>query len=164
MIRKATTDDIPAIRQMAVVVFRQTYREILSPAQMEYMMDWMYSEASLLDQMASRGHLFFIEDEKGYASFHFEGHQEDGADLFHLDKLYVMPECQGTGLGQSLFHKVVECVKQFANAPVRIELNVNRSNKAVSFYEHLGMKKARTGDFPIGRGFFMNDYIMSIDL
>jgi GNAT superfamily N-acetyltransferase len=164
VIRKATTDDIPAIRQMAEVIFRLTYMDILSPEQMDYMMNWMYSEASLTSQMCSRGHLFYIEDGKGYVSFRFEGHQEDGRDLFHLEKLYVMPQFQGTGLGRSLFNKVVECVKQFTNNPGRIELNVNRNNKAVTFYEHLGMHKARTGDFPIGKDFFMNDYIMSMDL
>lgn len=113
--------------------------------------------------MSSRGHLFYIEDGKGYVSFRYEGHQEDGRDLFHLEKLYVMPQFQGTGLGRSLFNKVVESVRQFTNNPARIELNVNRNNKAVDFYEHLGMKKVRSGDFPIGRDFFMNDYIMSID-
>lgn len=164
MIRKATTDDIPSIRQMAEVVFRQTYKDILSPKQLDYMMDWMYSEASLTKQMTSRGQLFYIEDGKGYVSFHFEGHQKDFVDLFHLDKLYVMPEFQGTGLGRSLFNKVLECAKQFTNNPVRIELNVNRNNKSIGFYEHLGMKKVREGDFPIGKNFFMNDYIMSTDI
>ena len=31
-------------------------------------------------------------------------------------------------------------------------------------YEHLGMHKARQGDFDIGEGFYMNDYIMSIEV
>lgn len=58
----------------------------------------------------------------------------------------------------------MESVKQIAGGPARIELNVNRYNNAVSFYEHLGMHKARTGDFPIGHGYFMNDYIMAMDM
>lgn len=45
-----------------------------------------------------------------------------------------------------------------------MELNVNRSNRARGFYERMGMKKLREGDFPIGEGYFMNDYIMGIDL
>ncbi len=149
---------------MADVVFRLTYRDILSPEQMEYMLDWMYSEDSLKSQMLSRGHVFYIEEGRGYVSLRYEGRQEDGRDLFHIEKLYVMPFCQGTGLGRRLFDKAVDCAKQFSGNPVRIELNVNRYNKATGFYEHLGMKKARTGDFPIGRGFFMNDYIMALEV
>ena len=40
-IRKATMEDVPVIRDMASVVFPETYREILSPEQIDYMMDWM---------------------------------------------------------------------------------------------------------------------------
>jgi diamine N-acetyltransferase len=34
----------------------------------------------------------------------------------------------------------------------------------VYFYEHMGMKKVREGDFPIGNNYYMNDYIMSLDI
>jgi len=162
-IRRATTDDIPAIMEMAAVIFPLTYRDILSEEQLRYMMDMMYSELSLKHQMTTANNIFYICEGKGYVSFRYEGRAEDGVDLFHLEKLYVMPDEQGTGLGRELFDTVVKAAKQSSVGGARIELNVNRSNKAVSFYEHLGMKKARQGDFPIGKGFFMNDYIMSID-
>ena len=42
LIRRASQDDLLTIREMAQVVFRHTYRDILSDEQMEYMMDWMY--------------------------------------------------------------------------------------------------------------------------
>lgn len=45
-----------------------------------------------------------------------------------------------------------------------LELNVNRNNKALHFYEHMGMKKLREGDFPIGNGYYMNDYIMGKEI
>ena len=44
------------------------------------------------------------------------------------------------------------------------ELNVNRSNRAVRFYEKMGMRKLREGDFPIGDGYYMNDYIMGLEI
>ena len=37
--KQATTADIQLIHDMAQVVFRNTYRDILSPEQMEYMME-----------------------------------------------------------------------------------------------------------------------------
>ena len=149
---------------MAQVVFRDTYRDILSPGQMEYMMDMMYSEDSMSRQMEELGHMYFIEDGKGYVSFRFDGRDEDGTDVFHLEKLYVMPGCRGEGIGRALFGTIVHNVRALSAGPARLELNVNRLNPAVGFYEHLGMRKARSGDFPIGRGFYMNDYIMSMNL
>lgn len=163
MIRKATADDIPAIRQMAGKVFPETYRDILSEEQLVYMMDMMYSEQSLRLQMGAQKNIFYICDGRGYVSFRYEGHTEDHGDVFHLEKLYVLPEYHGTGLGRELFNTVVDAVRQSSVGAARIELNVNRYNKAVSFYEHIGMHKDREGDFPIGHGFYMNDYIMAFD-
>ena len=45
-----------------------------------------------------------------------------------------------------------------------MDLNVNRNNKALHFYEHLGINKLREGDFHIGNGYYMNDYIMGLEL
>ena len=45
-----------------------------------------------------------------------------------------------------------------------MELNVNRENPATGFYEYIGMIRDRQGDFPIGNGFYMNDYIYVLDL
>lgn len=165
MIRRASVEDIPLIRKMAEVVFPDTYRTILSPEQLEYMMDMMYSEANLLRQMTDEGNVFFIDENRGYASVRPDGMMEDGRPRFHLEKIYVMPQCQKTGLGRQLFETVkAEASQMAAHRPYRLELNVNRNNPALQFYQHLGMFKARQGDFPIGNGYYMNDYIMALDL
>lgn len=163
-IREAGLVDIPAIRAIAEVAFRDTYREILSPGQMEYMMEWMYSEESLKKQMTEEGNRFFIIDDVGYVSFRPDGMTEEGVDRFHLEKLYVLPTCQGAGIGRKLFDKVVMEVKALSGGNAALELNVNRYNKALQFYEHIGMYRAQCGDFPIGNGYYMNDYVMRIDL
>ncbi len=164
----AVPGNVMQIHEMAEVVFRHTYRNILSSEQMEYMMDWMYSHDNLKEQMA-QGHVYYIafreETPCGYVSVQREGISEDGRELFHLQKIYVMPSEQGRGLGRILFEKVVEYVRYVADgSPVRLELNVNRSNPAIGFYEHLGLSIIRQGDFHIGNGFYMNDYIMGKDV
>ena len=42
-IRKADTADCQLINKLAWQVFPETYKDILTPAQIDYMMDWMYS-------------------------------------------------------------------------------------------------------------------------
>jgi GNAT superfamily N-acetyltransferase len=83
--------------------------------------------------------------------------------VFHLHKLYVMPSEQGKGVGTLLFKQAVAHVSGCFK-PSRIELNVNRMNAAVEFYRHIGMRILREGDFHIGEGFYMNDYIMGADI
>lgn len=98
-IERATVKDIPTIRQMASVVFPATYKEILTPEQLDYMMEWMYSEESLRKQMEEEGHIYFIAYEEceaaGYVSI-----QQESADVFHLQKIYVLPYFQKYHLGK----------------------------------------------------------------
>lgn len=167
-IRQAGPDDIGTVRSMADVVFRKTYADILSPEQMEYMMDWMYSEESLGEQISGEGRFFRIAEfdgvPAGYVSFEFEEALPDGRSLYHLQKLYVMPGYQGRGLGAAMLEHVKSFLVGICPGGCRIELNVNRNNPATGFYERMGMARDRQGDFPIGEGYYMNDYIYATDL
>ena len=169
LIRRASPDDIPLIRSLADVAFRDTYAEILSEGQMDYMMEWMYSEDSLQRQMGREGHVYFILEKDGmpcaYASVQPRGLQDDGAYLFELQKIYILPDFKGQGFGRMLYGHICSFVRRAASGwPCRIELHVNRYNRAVDFYKHLGLVILREGDFPIGHGYFMNDYIMGTTL
>ncbi len=162
-LRKATAADRPLIRKLAQQVFPDTYRSILTPAQIDYMMDLMYSPESIRRQMEEDGHVYLIafqrDEAAGYVSV-----QPEGKDLFHLQKLYVLPRFRKTHCGQFLFREAVRYIRQVHPSPCRMELNVNRSNPALGFYLHMGMEKVREGDFPIGDGYYMNDYIMGMDI
>ena len=161
-IRKATKDDCPQIRQLAEQIFPATYKEIISQEQIDFMMVWMYSISNLNKQMDD-GHIYFLAYREtapvGYVSV-----EQQDKDLFHLQKIYVLGSEQGTGCGKFLFTEAVKYIKTVHPAPCTMELNVNRENRAIRFYEYMGMHKARQGDFSIGNGYFMNDYIMSMEL
>lgn len=89
-IRKATVADCELIQKLAQQVFPATYRSILTPKQIDYMMDWMYSPENIRKQMEEEGHVYLIAYEEceaaGYVSV-----QPEGEDLFHLQKIYVLP-------------------------------------------------------------------------
>ena len=167
-ISSASLEDIPVIQGMAEVVFRKTYADILSPGQMEYMMDWMYSENSLRSQITAPGKSFYIawsgNDPAGYVSIEADGKTDDGRRKYHLQKLYVLPQYQHSGLGRQMLGFVKGILSERNPEGCRLELNVNRSNPAVGFYDHVGMICDRQGDFPIGKGYYMNDYIYILDI
>lgn len=162
-LRKATTEDCELINEMAALVFPATYNEILSKEQLDYMFEWMYSPKNIRKQMEVDHHVYFIaykDDEPcGYVSV-----EQQDTDLFHLQKIYVLPRFQGLHIGHFLFQAAVDYIKEMHPSPCLMELNVNRDNKALHFYEKLGMRKLREGDFHIGNGYYMNDYIMGLDI
>ncbi len=162
-IRKATIEDCSLLNKLAWEIFPQTYSKMHTREQNEYMMEWMYSIESLTRQIADEGHVYFLlyEDEEpiGYVSV-----RPEGTDLFHLQKIYVLPSRQGKGYGKLLFHYAVQYIKEAHPLPCIMELNVNRHNNAVNFYQSMGMVIDHEGDFHIGNGYYMNDYIMRMEI
>ena len=163
-IKKATLEDIELINKLAWIVFPHTYKELLSSEQIEFMMDWMYSPTNLRKQITEDGHVYYLAFQgntpAGYLSI-----QPEAEHIFHLQKIYVLPSFQGMKLGKLLFQQAIDGIKELHPEPCQMRLNVNRYNtKAVEFYQRMGMKKIFEGDFDIGHGYLMQDYIMALDI
>ena len=60
-----------------------------------------------------------------------------------------------------LFYQPGICVKAGVE---QIELNVNKYNSAVQFYEKLGFFRAKEMVLDIGNGYVMDDYVMQLNL
>ncbi len=155
----AARDQLNIVRDIALVTWPEAYKEILSLEQLQYMLNLFYSIPSLQEQFDS-GHRFricTIDDRP--AGFSSVSSKEDEPSILRLNKLYVDPSIQGRGAGRFL----LEDVKQFAAAENfrTVELNVNRNNRAQTFYKRQGFSVSHEVDLPIGRGYFMNDYIMT---
>ncbi|HEX8659816.1 MAG TPA: GNAT family N-acetyltransferase [Hymenobacter sp.] len=165
-IEPATLNDIPTIIQLAEATWEPTYRFIISGEQLEYMYRVIYSPAALKRQMAEQRHSFLLAyvagEPAGFASFSRLPAEEDGgAAGYKLHKIYVLPTRQGQGLGVHLIEAVENAARQAGGQ--FLDLNVNRYNPAISFYERRGFARQREVDVPIGP-YFMNDYIMRKEL
>jgi len=156
-IREASLTDIPLLHQLASLIWAPTYGGILSEEQVTYMFDVIYNETALQQQM-QEGQTFLLlyaeEQPVGFASFSEKNAAEK---VYKLNKLYLLPNCQGSGLGKKLITYVEEEVEKRGAA--LLDLNVNRYNKAKDFYEHCGYHVHQQEDIPIGP-YWMNDYVM----
>lgn len=169
VIKQVGVEAIDTIRSVAEIAFRETYKELLSVEQIDYMMEWMYSEESLKRQMTETQNSFFIvmlnDSCVGYAAIRPDVEtSSETLSVYHLEKIYLLPKVQGKGIGARLIDRVCQFVKNLSGAKSVIELNVNRNNVAKGFYEKMGFFVVSEGDFPIGNGFFMNDFIMRMEL
>jgi N-acetylglutamate synthase-like GNAT family acetyltransferase len=160
-IRKAAVQDIPLIRELTMAIWPQAYSSIISKEQVDYMLGMMYSPASLQKQMEEEGCTFIIVYDNNNAVA-FASYSETEAQIWKLNKIYILATQQGKGLGKFIIGYITdEIKKQHAKA---LQLQVNRHNNAKAFYEKLGFTVIDTADFDIGNGFFMNDYVMSLTL
>ncbi len=155
---QATTQDIPVIQFIAHETWPTTYQTILMLAQVRYMLDLFYSEQALQKNF-DEGHEFLLIHHQG-KPIGFAGYQnnfpEKGQTKLH--KLYVLPSAQGLGAGQQLLNEVMQIARDAGSKSLM--LNVNRFNKAYTFYRKNKFDVLQEIDIPIGQGFLMQDYIL----
>jgi ribosomal protein S18 acetylase RimI-like enzyme len=155
--------DIPVINSLAHNIWPVAYKDILSKAQMDYMLDLLYNPSSLQQQIQDQNHqfliLYFNDEPSGFASFSVK---PGLADTYKLHKLYVQTKQQGAGFGKALLNHVLYLIKKADGK--YLQLNVNRDNKALQFYLKQNFKIIAEEDIDIGEGYFMNDYIMQREL
>ena len=154
---EASEKDIPVIHELAEKIWRPTYRPILSEEQINYMLENMYSENALKEQM--RGDIKFILVKRDNETVAFAGYSiEYGSDpVFNIHKIYVLPSEQGKGTGKNLIEYLSNLAKDL-NIP-QVELNVNRANPALGFYQKMGFQILESVDIPYHK-FVLNDYVM----
>jgi len=156
----AVPADIPLIRELTFAIWPKTYGHIISQAQMDYMLDMMYSPASLQKQMDNGCTFMLVYDEANAVAF--AAYHQINTEIFKLDKIYILPTQQGKGTGKFIINYITEEIKKLGAKA--LQLQVNRHNNAKLFYEKIGFKIIDTADFDIGNGYFMNDYVMSYEL
>ena len=162
-IRKANTTDRFLIHDLASQVWEKTYKTILSKEQIDYMFDMMYAPENLLKQMTELHHQFFIiyADQKpaGYLSI-----EKTNDNTYNFQKIYSLPQMHGTGIGRFIIEEGIRYLKGIHQGQFTIELFVNRYNPAVGFYKHMGFQEIGTRDHAIGHDYYMNDYIMALEV
>jgi diamine N-acetyltransferase len=158
-LKKATTADIPIIRNIAMATWPVAYSGIITARQIEYMLHMMYAENVLQQQMESNEQEFIIAYQNDTPiAFTGFGLVKKEPLTYKLHKLYVLPTIQKSGAGQRLLQEV-ETIAKAAGA-VQLMLNVNRANNAVAFYQQKGFTVIEDMELDIGNGFYMTDHVM----
>lgn len=158
-IEEVSRTQLAVVQKMAYRIWPTAFKDILTAAQISYMLDWMYS-ISALEKQYDAGHRFIMAYAEsqcaGYAAYEITPLAKEAK----LHKIYLLSSIQGRGIGRLLIEEVISRARQSGAEVLR--LNVNRYNKAVTFYEKLGFRIIEEQDNDIGNGFFMNDYVMAM--
>ena len=127
------------------------------------MFEMMYAPESILNQMNELHHEFFIISKDGEPSGYLSIETVE-KDLYEFQKIYSLPSLHGSGIGRFIIEQGVAYLKSIHPGSFTVELNVNRENPALGFYKHMGFHEHATRDFHIGNGYYMNDYIMRMEV
>jgi ribosomal protein S18 acetylase RimI-like enzyme len=161
---RASADLLPEIQKIAYQTWPKTFSNILSPEQINYMLNWMYDLKSLETQLKDKNHIFLLAEENGkflgFASYE-TNHGETNKTKIH--KIYILPEAQGKGVGKKLIQFMEKAAMENGNKI--LFLNVNKFNQgAIDFYSRIGFYEAYKEIIDIGNGFVMDDLVMELKL
>ena len=162
IISEVKTEQLFIIQDLAYRIWPSTYGEILSKVQLDYMLDKFYNLNYLQNQLENGQHFILISNENvivGFASYEFNF---ENSNKTKVHKIYVLPEIQGKGVGKILMDFIRN--KAIENTNLGLLLNVNRFNKAITFYQKYGFVNKNSVDIEIGNGYLMQDYILELNL
>ena len=149
-------EDLFRVRAIADDIWPKTFREILSPEQIVYMMKMMYSPEVMARELAE-GYSFelLVIDGKDAGYMVYAPYEEPG--MMKLHKLYLLEEYQGKGFGQKMLRHVAERAEE--RGFTSVILAVNKQNiKAQKAYERFGFEHYKSVQIDIGNGFIIDDY------
>lgn len=151
----ANTQNIETISKLAHLIWNQHYISIISQAQIDYMLNLMYSKESLKDQLEIKNHCFFLINYDG-VDVGFISLNQENISHWSLNKFYINQLFAAKGIGSLALKKIIKKL-----AAKKLTLTVNRQNiKSINFYFKNGFKIEKNADFDIGNGYVMNDFIM----
>jgi ribosomal protein S18 acetylase RimI-like enzyme len=158
-IRRADLADLATVIALAHEIWHRHYPGIITLEQIDYMLSRGYSREALAPFVTdpTRG---LALAERGAQALGFAAWYPPGEPAtMKLDKLYVLPQMHWQGIGRMLIDHVAQAARRAGCGT--LTLNVNRNNTAsIRAYERCGFRIVKSGDFPIGNGFVMEDYVM----
>ncbi|WP_411273888.1 GNAT family N-acetyltransferase [Daejeonella sp.] len=154
---EATEGDIPVIHELAEKIWWPTYRPILSEEQISFMLKNMYSESALKKQLNAGVKFLLVKRESENVAFAGYSLEYSPYSSLKIHKIYVLPMEQGKGTGKALIDYISQLARD-VNIK-ELELNVNRANPALQFYQKIGFEIKETVDIPYHQ-FVLNDYVM----
>lgn len=161
MIEVKQVTNIRDLAQLTSEIWHEYWVEILSPQQINYMVEKFQSEEAIIKQIAEENYTYFyIEQDNNIAGYIGLSKKED---YLFLSKLYIKKDFRHQGIGTQVF----EFIKDFAlkNNYKRIILTVNKYNSnTINAYNKWGFKEIDSVVTDIGNGFVMDDYIMEYTL
>ena len=100
------------IKDLAYAIWPNTYGDILSIEQLNYMLNNFYSLENLENQM-DKGQVFklLLDENKvvGFVAYEFNCNE---TGLLKIHKIYLLPETQGKGFGKFMIDEVIQIAQQ----------------------------------------------------
>ena len=155
--------DLDRVATLARIVWQDAYRDIITPAQIDFMLEQRYNASRLRDELTMDDIWWDQASVDGELAAFASTLVGSAPGEVKLDKLYVDPARQRLGLGGALIAHVAQ--RALTQGYATLILAVNKRNaRAIAAYTKHGFAVREAVCVDIGNGFVMDDFIMAKDL
>lgn len=154
---KVQQNEIKELASLASSIWHEYWTCILSPEQIDYMVENFQSEKAITNQIENENYTYYFILHNGKYAGYFG--VSDKKDYLFLSKLYIKKEFRHQGIGAKAFEKI----KEISDGR-KIQLTVNKYNtNTINAYKKWGFKTIDAVVTDIGNGFVMDDYILETE-
>lgn len=154
-IRRISVSDVSSLRQLAITTYQNTFKDSNTDANMKAYLQNGFSIEKLTQEIQNENSEFYFaeldQQHIGYLKINYGKAQTEfkNEDSLEIERIYVLKEYHGKGIGQELFNYALKRAK---NREVKyVWLGVWEHNpRAISFYEKNGLEVFDQHPFKMG--------------
>jgi len=153
---QANSSHTPLISGIGRSSFHDAFSRLFRvPQDLEHYLDYTYGEEKIARSLARENNVYFLALDGtkavGFAKLkkHSLASQIDSVWQSELQKIYVLPGAQGTGVGKALMQGVLKLMEQVQPEYLWLDVIIE-NDKARRFYEKTGFTRHGDHYFTIG--------------
>jgi diamine N-acetyltransferase len=154
-ITKCTLEDLPALQDISIQTFKETFEQQNSPENMKAYLEKAFNSKQLEVELSNPSSEFFFVyfdgEIAGYLKLNINDAQSEemGGEALEIERIYIKSDFQKHGLGKYMLNKAVEIAKELNKA--KIWLGVWEKNEnAIGFYKKIGFVQIGEHSFFMG--------------
>ncbi|MFK8058972.1 MAG: N-acetyltransferase family protein [Polaribacter sp.] len=153
-IRKAKKEDLETLAAVGKKAFYVPHKDVIPTEIMASYLSNSFSEKTLLSEITNPNFIFYLlfKDDilAGFSKIIINTKNENikKKNVTKMERLYLLEEFYGLGLGNKLFHHNLKLAKENNQKGIWLYVWI-KNYRALDFYKKAGFKKIADYDFPI---------------
>ncbi|MCI2230110.1 GNAT family N-acetyltransferase [Polaribacter sp. MSW13] len=167
-IKKAKISDAPFLSKLSVASFLPAHGHSASKKDIEEYISKNFNAGNFIEELKQKENLYYILEYQGKVAgyskivFNSENDNISHKNITLMNRLYLLEDFYGLGLGKELFNFNLTLCKQNNQKGIWLKVWVE-NEKAINFYKKNGFKIVGKSDFKISETHSNPNHIMYLE-
>ena len=146
------------VADLAHTIWREHYAGIVSPDQIEYMLEKFQSADAIKAAVAGEGYEYYLITRLGAPIGYVGIKVNHPQGKLFLSKFYILKDFRGQGYARDVIAELTEMGKRLRLCCIWLTASKHNAS-SIAAYRHLGFAQTDSICTDIGGGFVMDDYV-----